>query len=213
MGRPARHDEATILDCAREVSAQMGPQNLTIAAVAARAGAPVGSIYHRYASRDEILATLWLDLVEDFQKSFLSALDTHDDPVAAGLAAVSFTCRWVRRHPVEARLMLVHRREDFASDRWSRRHRQRAARLAADSLERLQRYAARLSHRDGAAGLRAVRFALVDLPTAALKREIEAGASPSPSVEKLLLDTCAYALQRSRDDTPRAGKQSSRPSR
>jgi len=204
MGRPARHDEATILECARQVSAHVGPQNLTIAAVAERAGAPVGSIYHRYASRDDILATVWLDLVEDFQKNFLSALEETENPIDAGLAAVSFTCRWVRRHPIEARLMLVHRREDFASERWIRRHRQRAERLAARSLESLQRYATRLLKRDGAAELRVVRFALVDLPTAALKREIEAGVPPSQSVEKLLLETCAHALRWSCEGAPRA---------
>lgn len=195
MGRPARHSQATILECARELSAEVGPQKLTIAAVAARAGAPVGSIYHRYASRDEILAAVWLDLVEAFQEQFLAPL-AGDDPIEAGLAAVRFTCRWVRRHPREARLMLVHRREDFAAERWSASYRRRAERLASDARERLQRYAARLLGRGGPAELRSVRFALVDLPTAALKRDIEAGVAPSKRVETLLLDTCAYALRR-----------------
>ncbi|MCC6642695.1 MAG: TetR/AcrR family transcriptional regulator, partial [Deltaproteobacteria bacterium] len=126
MGRPARHAEAKILECARQISAQTGPRSLTIAAVAERAGAPVGSIYYRHASRDEILATIWLDLVEAFQHSFLAPLENEVDPVEAGLAAVTFTCTWVRSHPVEARLLLIHRREDFAADRWSARHRERA---------------------------------------------------------------------------------------
>ena len=67
MGRRARHQEATILDSAKRVSAAVGPHKLTIAAVASAAGTPVGSIYHRYASRDDILAAVWLDLVEAFQ--------------------------------------------------------------------------------------------------------------------------------------------------
>ncbi len=204
MGRPARHAEATILECAKQLSAEVGPQNLTIAAVAERAGAPVGSIYHRYASRDEILATVWLDLVEEFQGRFLAPLTGDADPVEAGLASVSFTYRWVRRHPCEARLMLVHRREDFASERWSKLHRQRAQRLTAQALESLRRYASRLLGRAGAAELRSVRFILIDLPTAALKRDIEAGVAPSKVVEALLLDTCGYALRRSREGAPRA---------
>ena len=64
MGRPARHEEAKILECARQLSAETGPRSLTIAAIAERAGAPVGSIYYRHASRDEILATVpdrWFD--------------------------------------------------------------------------------------------------------------------------------------------------------
>ncbi|MFI5394895.1 MAG: TetR/AcrR family transcriptional regulator [Candidatus Binatia bacterium] len=201
MGRLARHAEATILECAKQVSAEVGPHKLTIAAVAARAGAPVGSIYHRYTSRDEILATVWLDLVEEFQEHFLAAL-AGDDPVEAGLAAVRFTCRWVRRHPREARLMLVHRREDFAAERWPKSHRRRAQALAVRAHESLQGLASRLLRRCGPAELRSVRFALVDLPTAALKRDVEAGVAPSKSVEALLLDTCAYALRRAREGVP-----------
>lgn len=197
MGRSVRHPQTTILECAKRVSAEVGPRQLTIAAIADRAGAPVGSIYHRYASRDEILAAVWLDLVEEFQEGFLAALED-GDPVEAGLAAVRYTCRWVRRHSREARLMLLHRREDFAADRWPRSYQRRAAALAAQAGESLQRYAARLLGRGGVHELRLVRFALVDLPTAALKRDIEAGAFPAQSVEALLLDSCTHALRRAR---------------
>jgi AcrR family transcriptional regulator len=195
MGRAVRHPHTTILDSAKRVSARLGPQKLTIAAVADDAGAPVGSIYHRYASRDDILAAVWLDLVEEFQTGFLAHLES-GEPVAAGLAAMRFVCRWVRRHPREARLMLLHRREDFAADRWAAAHRQRAHALAKQANETLRRYAIRLLGGSGPGELRRVRFALVDLPTAALKRDLEAGAPPSKHMEALLLETCAYALRR-----------------
>ncbi len=183
--------------CAKRVSAERGPHKLTIAAVAERAGAPVGSIYHRYASRDEILAAVWLDLVEEVQKRFLAALEG-DDPVAAGLAGVRHSLRWIRRHRLEARLMLLQRREDFAAERWPQSYRRRAEALAAKAVESLRRYAAQLLGHSGAQELRIVRFILIDLPTAALKRNIEAGVSPSKSVEALLLDSCTYALRRAR---------------
>lgn len=197
MGRPVRHTHSTILDCAKRLSAEVGPQKLTIAAIAARTGAPVGSIYHRYASRDAILAAVWLDLVETFQEQLLAAL-TGDDPVAAGLAAVGFTCRWVRRHPHEARLLLLYRREDFAAEGWPQSYRRRAQALALRARESLERYATRLLGRGGPAELRRVRFALVDLPTAALKRDIEAGVSPAKGLEALLLDSCEYVLRHAR---------------
>jgi AcrR family transcriptional regulator len=197
MGRPARHARSTILDCAKHVSAEVGPQKLTIAAVAERAGAPVGSIYHRYASRHEILAAVWLDLAEEFQGRFLAALEG-SDPAAAALAAVRYTCGWVRHHPREARLMLLHRREDFAAERWPQSYRGRAEKLAAQAGESLRRYAARLLGRSRPQDLRIVRFAVVDLPTAALKRDIEAGMSPSKGLEAFLLDTCTDALRRAR---------------
>jgi AcrR family transcriptional regulator len=195
MGRKERHGRASILRSARELSAEAGPQKITVASVARRAGAPVGSIYHRWASRDEILAEVWLDLVEEFQEAFLSRLDEEGDAAEVGLAAVRFTYSWVRRHPREARLMLLHRREDFAADRWPEAYQRRARELAAAAEGRLRRYAARLLGRSAKEELRRVRFILVDLPTAALKRDIEAGVVPSKDIEKLLLETCAFAFR------------------
>jgi len=204
MGRPPRHAEATILESAKRLSAEVGPQKLTIAAVARGAGAPVGSIYHRYASRDEILAAVWLDLVEAFQAPFLAELEG-DDPIAAGLAAVRYSCRWVRRHLRDSRLMLLHRREDFAAERWPLSYRRRADALAAQAVERLRGYALRLLGRGGPTELRIVRFVLVDLPMAALKRDVELGVSPSKHVEALLLETCSDALRRAQRRGGRVG--------
>ena len=52
-----------LLDAAREVVLQRGPRAATITAIAAAAGAPVGSFYHRFGSVDEILAQVWLRAV------------------------------------------------------------------------------------------------------------------------------------------------------
>jgi len=194
MGRPPRYNEAHILAGARQVSAEIGPQKLTIAKVAARAAVPVGSIYHRYASRDEILAAIWLDVVEEFQEHFLAALEG-DNAIAAGLAAVRYACHWIRRHPREARLLLLHRREDFAADRWPDDYRRRARALAARAHTALSAYATRLTGRGGAAQMRAARLAVVDLPTAALRSDVEAGTPPSSDTVKLLLPACAYMLR------------------
>jgi AcrR family transcriptional regulator len=195
MGRRARFDEAAILAGAKRVSAEVGPQKLTIAAVAGRSGAPVGSIYHRYKSRDEILAALWLDVVGGFQERFLAALDG-GAPVRSGLAAVRFVCDWVRDHPFEARLLLLHRREDFAAACWPASYRRRALELASRAEESLRAYALRLIGREGPLELREVRFALVDLPTAALRRDIEADGSISDASQRLLFETCSASLRR-----------------
>ncbi|MFE7723338.1 TetR/AcrR family transcriptional regulator [Nocardia rhizosphaerihabitans] len=52
-----------LLDAAREVVLQRGPRAATITAIAAQAGAPVGSIYHRFDSVDDMLAQVWLRAV------------------------------------------------------------------------------------------------------------------------------------------------------
>jgi AcrR family transcriptional regulator len=201
MGRPSQYGAAQIVESAKHVSAEIGPQKLTIAKVAERAGVPVGSIYHRYTSRDEILAAVWLELVEEFQAQFLAELEGQD-AVRAGLAAVRYACRWIRRHPREARLLLLHRREDFASDRWPVRYRRRAEGLANGGTASLTAYATRLTGHGGATTVRVVRFALVDLPTAALRRDIEAGVAPAKGIEDMLLRTCAYALRHATRNQP-----------
>jgi len=45
-----------------------------MASVAARLGAPTGSIYHRFRSRKELMAETWLAAAESFQAGFIAAL-------------------------------------------------------------------------------------------------------------------------------------------
>ena len=94
--------------------------------------------------------------------------------------------------------MLLHRREDFAAEHWPQSYRRRAEKLAEQAGESLRRCAARLLGRSRPQDLRIVRFVVVDLPTAALKRDIEAGVSPSKGLEAFLLETCTDALRRAR---------------
>ncbi|MBI2571336.1 MAG: TetR family transcriptional regulator [Candidatus Schekmanbacteria bacterium] len=195
MGRNALIDKAALLQSATRISSEVGPQNLTIAALAASAGASTGSIYHRYASRNEILAAVWLCLVEEFQAQFLQELSA-EDPVAAGLGAVRFTCQWVRGHPREARLLLLHSREDFAADGWPASYRERAAALTEAAAQAINGFAVRLAGASHGAAVRGIQLALIDLPTAALRRDVEAGMTPEPELEAMLLETCAFALRR-----------------
>jgi AcrR family transcriptional regulator len=61
MGRRALYSADQILDAARDLAAQSGPAAVTIAALgSALGGAPSGSLYHRFASRNELLGRLWL---------------------------------------------------------------------------------------------------------------------------------------------------------
>ncbi|MEJ7734392.1 MAG: TetR family transcriptional regulator [Polyangiaceae bacterium] len=47
-GRPAKFDREELLDAALALVAEGGPAALTLAALARAAGAPTGSIYHRF---------------------------------------------------------------------------------------------------------------------------------------------------------------------
>ena len=92
-------------------------------------GAPTGSIYHRFASRDVLLATVWLRAAAAFQDAVFERL-SGAVPREAGLKAALYMAKRVREEPREARLLLLHRRDDFVDRGWPATFRRRAARLA-----------------------------------------------------------------------------------
>src|SRR4030095_1607593 len=107
MGRP-KYGDGEFLDAALAIAAESGPPAVTVGAIPERLGAPVGAVYHRFASRDVLLGQLWLRIVLDFQHGITAALDAGD-----GLRAVLHTPAWVRLHLDEARLLLLYHRDDF----------------------------------------------------------------------------------------------------
>ncbi|NOX28486.1 MAG: helix-turn-helix transcriptional regulator, partial [Actinobacteria bacterium] len=56
MGRRPKYSSDQILDAAASLLAADGPTALSVARIAARLGAPSGSIYHRFGSRDVLVA-------------------------------------------------------------------------------------------------------------------------------------------------------------
>src|SRR5438105_1346600 len=107
MARPKFADR-DFLDAALAIAAERGPLAATVGAIAERLGAPVGSFYHRFPSRDVLLGELWLRTVLDFQQGITAALDAGD-----GLRAALHTPQWVRTHLDEARVLLLYNRDDF----------------------------------------------------------------------------------------------------
>ena len=95
MGRNAKFDRDGIVAATLALVAEAGPKAATIAAIAGRLGAPVGSIYHRYPSRELLLAELWMSVVEGYQDGFVAALEGDDAVEAAGASAL-YMPRWVR---------------------------------------------------------------------------------------------------------------------
>src|SRR2546421_13079646 len=112
MGRP-KFNDGDFLDAALAVAAEQGPTAVTVGSIAARLKPPIGSFYHRFASRDVLLGELWLRTVLDFQHGITAALDAGD-----GLGAALHTPAWVRLHLAEARLLLLYHRDDFVQGGW-----------------------------------------------------------------------------------------------
>jgi len=195
MARPAHFPRERILSAARAIVAERSPAELTVAVLSDRLKAPVGSIYHRYRSRDLLLADLWLSTIESFQPEFLHHLEG-EDPLEAGLAAVHFACCWVRHHSQEAKLLLRYRREDFIRGAWAEPYRSRAELLKRQGAARIRAYCRRLYGSACARHLRRVRFALSDVPLAALRSSIEGRARMPGDLEALVQDTCRHVLAR-----------------
>jgi len=171
VGRPAKYSTGEILDTTARLVAEGGPGLATIAAIAGQLKAPSGSIYHRFASRDLLLAHLWVRTVREAQEGFVAALRI-DDVEEAAVAAALHIPRWSRAHLDQAQVLLLYRREDLV-ERWPDELGHELTTLNDGVTKALTAYTRR---RFGSANQRtrqAVSFALVDVPYA--------GGRPGPS--------------------------------
>jgi len=186
MSRPAKFTAEAILDTSLALVSEHGPSALTVTAVAERLGAPSGSIYHRFSGRDVLAAALWLRSLRRFQAGFLSALDD-PDPLRAARRAAIHVVRWSRGNPSEARLLFLHRSEDLAHSGWPQELRDENAALRKQresAIGRLCRSLAAAAAPDSDIHRR-VRFAVVDIPYAAVRESLAAGGRPHPSLDEL----------------------------
>lgn len=193
MGRTAKYTDQDILDAALELIAADGAHSATAAAVAKRLGAPSGSIYHRFASRDLIVATLWVRTVKRFQQGFLEALGAEDSWLAAE-RAVTHTLDWTATHRSEAKILTMHRREDLIA-LWPQELGDDLASLNDDVKTAVTGFARRHFGVANAETLGKARFALIELPYAAARHVIRGEHFPAwlpqtvIAASKAVLDT------------------------
>ncbi|MFJ9850750.1 TetR/AcrR family transcriptional regulator [Streptomyces sp. NPDC101150] len=191
MARPPRFDTSLLLDAAVQLAAASGPSGVTMSAVAAAAGAPSGSLYHRFAGRSALLAEVWLRTVERFQEGYFAALKSSPDPRSAGRAAARHVVAWCRAHPEEAALLL-YGAESFGRDGWSAEHLRRAD-------EGNRRVFATVTELAAALGATAtqdaerVALAVIDVPLSLVRRHLR-GGSPLPGHAEELAERCTDAL-------------------
>lgn len=186
MGRPARHDADALLDAAAALAAEAGPQAVTMSAVARRAGAPSGSVYHRFADRPALLAALWLRTVHRFQDGFFAALD--GDPADAAIAVARHVVEWCRAHPAEAAVLLYGAR-DFAEQDWSEQARAELKKANARVEREVRALAERLAR-----PMDKVVLAVVDLPYSVVRRYLSAGRRLPPSSVELVTESVGALL-------------------
>ena len=162
-----------MLDAARDLLLERGAGAATVEAIAGASGAPTGSIYHRFGSRDDLIAQLWIRGVQRSQASFLAALEL-DDPRDAALAGAMSIVDFCEQEPADARLLVSFRHDDLVRG---------ASGELADQLAELNRpvekavvaLARRLYGRPTRASLDRTILAVFDLPYGAARRHLIAG--------------------------------------
>ncbi len=193
MGRKAKFDKQALAQAALHLAAEGGPRAVTIAAIAERIGAPTGSFYHRYSSRDQLLGELWMDVVESFQRELVERLAEARDVEGAAQAALLMVS-WTREHLPESRLLLLHHRRDFMPGDWPPALVERAAALDAQLGAALTAFARRAFGRSGKDVMTRLRFALLDAPFGGIKPYVRAGTPAPHIVDELVADVVRCIL-------------------
>jgi AcrR family transcriptional regulator len=191
----ADHD---FLDAALVLVAEGGPPAATVGAIAERLGAPVGSFYHRFPSRDVLLGELWLRTVLDFQQGITAALDAGD-----GLRAALHTPAWARSHLDEARLLLLYHRDDFLQGGWPEALRDGVAAQTRHMETGFVRFARLIFGRAGRDEIRRAQFLIAEMPVGAVRQHLQRREKPPPIVDELIRIThhavvADYRARRSR---------------
>jgi AcrR family transcriptional regulator len=180
MARP-RFASTDFLAAARALARQHGPAAVTVGSVIGHMGAPAGSFYYRYASRDLLLGELWLETVLAYQKGFLAAIEAGD-----GLAAALHTPAWARENLEDARLLLLHRRSDFIHGDWPEALRDGVVRQEETMKAAVTRFAQATLGDATPDNLNRARFALVGAPLAAVRMYLERREPPPPITDELI---------------------------
>lgn len=181
MAPPRKHSTDDILDAARALVLAQGPRAASVAAISQASGAPVGTLYHRFGSRDGVLAAAWFRALERYQATALTAEAAHpDDPVEAGVALAASVLAFAASEPDDARMLLAVRRSDLLDgDDGELRARLYGGNEAL--LEALRRIARGRWGRADARAVERVMRAVVDLPAAAVRRHVRGDGRSLPA--------------------------------
>jgi AcrR family transcriptional regulator len=192
MGRPAKFSVEQILDTTAQLIAEGGPARATVASIADQMGAPTGSIYHRFESRD-LLARLWVRTAQRAQQGFIEAV-ADDDLDAAVLNGALHIPRWARDNVDEATVMLLYRREDLA-EQWPDELGADLVQLRASVEAAVRSFTRRYFGRASKSAIETTTFALLDIPYAAVRRHLLMGEPPPAIVDELVARSASCVLE------------------
>jgi AcrR family transcriptional regulator len=113
MPTPVSYPTEQILDAAMQAVHEHW-RSATVAQVSAILGAPSGSIYHRFRSRDVLFISAWIRSIRRFHAE-LDHIDA-TDPIEAITETALLIPRFCRANPLDARMMTAYRYDDLMRD-------------------------------------------------------------------------------------------------
>ena len=174
----------SILDAAREVIITRGPRAATVAAIADSAGVPVGSIYHRFGSVDELLARTWLRAARRSQERALTVPISPAGPLATAQAVALAMYDHCLAEPEDTLLLDALSHTELLSLPLGELHDQ-LARANDHAEERMAVLARAIFGRADSRTRDLVLLALIDIPHGFAHRQIASGQRTPARRERL----------------------------
>jgi AcrR family transcriptional regulator len=94
-----------ILEAALRCFAENGYEATTLGQIRERSGASTGSIYHLFASKEEIAGAVYVDGLKGYQDGFLEVLAQRESAEATVRACVEYYLEWVEANERLARFI------------------------------------------------------------------------------------------------------------
>lgn len=172
------HQPDAVLDAAEQLIVERGRAQLTIRALAERAGASNGSIYHAFGSLETVVGTAWLHRAQRFlalQRTAVGAALRDGDAHRAVRAAADAPALLAEQDRRAAQLLVALRRDDVLTDAVAPAVAEDLRALDAAVAATLRELAEATWHHADRTALGVITTCVVRLPAGLLFREIRAG--------------------------------------
>jgi len=197
MGRLRLYTSDQILDGARDLVLGKGIAATTIGNIARASGAPPGSIYYRFDSREALLAELWMRAVERAQRHSIAAVEAvteaGGDPAEAAVAGGLSIFDFVVSEPADARLLVSMRRTDLIRSPLPPPQVERLRALNRPVERLIRRLAAEVFGQSSAQARELITLAVFDLPYGSVRRHLLAGKAP-PAAHRSYVESAIRAV-------------------
>lgn len=194
MGRLSTVDDTKVFAAVARLMSTTG--NLTLQSVVDETRVSIGSLYHRYRSREGLLARAWADAVKAFHAVVVPELD--GGAPDAGERAALATPRFCRAERDRAILLACCRRSEFLGEATPADLRAEIEAINDEAAAALARFARRTG-----VPLDACRLAIVALPLGAVRLYLPAKPVPR-AVDDYVRAGCRAVLDAGRARTPAA---------